>query len=221
MNFIEAHEIVHKYAEAIGKGHDGALLCRPISTLTNTPEEITIAHKIFLAHVIMFKTRTKEEFDKYITCYRFLPTFVDDDLYNKMIYLENITEKKTLYYKLFHKSNIINARKEIAEYNSILADKYLYSDLRKDIDDFVINAEEAFYALYNKIKKNDRKMNSEEYFYLLENYCEKVYELIGVEECSESDILLFQDFNTLRDWIKNGTYCKYLNQYHDYIMKNN
>ncbi len=64
MNFLDAHKIVHDYTNVVA-----ALKTKPdeiamrASLLKNTKDEIIDAFKLFYAHMFLFNTRTKDEFE--------------------------------------------------------------------------------------------------------------------------------------------------------------
>lgn len=156
MNYPDAECIISRYVDATATTHDGSI-AKKEAWLPCSKNKIVIAYKIFMAHVILYKTLTKEEFDQYLMLLNMIDSFVSDD------------EAKIInnFYSL-NNEEIENIRKgNLEQYEFCLEynKKIAMSDKHDDVVYFIQDVQ--------KLDINDPL------------YCQKVYSLANLEYRSE------------------------------------
>ena len=110
MNFLDAHKIVHGFADAVAEGcedKDDFFISVDKLHFHYDKDLIVSAFQIFISHMILYKTRTKEEFEQYKVVYmsnisRFMP-------YNEILKFRKYSKiigNKNFIYKILNKDKI-------------------------------------------------------------------------------------------------------------------
>ncbi|MGI6731451.1 MAG: hypothetical protein ACOX5F_06130 [Anaerovoracaceae bacterium] len=198
MNFLDAHKIVHDYSGAVGRGADkDALMFRPISYLPTDKDKIIDAFKIFFAHMILFNTRTQEQYEQYYTCLSILKWFVKDEYYETVIeFVSNGGDQLT----------------EAMEYFSDIMEEPSYRlEEVEDYFDKMIDDREELLQYYK-----DGDVTSQNLVY---NYCLDAYKFANID-WNDGYEYYFMSFDVLRKMIDNEKYKSHFKMYCDYILNN-
>ena len=99
MNLLDAHIIVHiKYAGALANHRPGKydLLFRPYSDYGSDFDKRSIvdAFKLFYSHMILFNTRTNQEFEQYQFSLQYLDHFPKNKHMNDIVLLHVLSDLK-------------------------------------------------------------------------------------------------------------------------------
>lgn len=215
MNFLDAHKIVHDYGGSLSYPPDkDALLFRPQSLLKNSKDEIFDAFKIFLAHTIMFNTRTQEQLDTYISTLTCLNCFVADSKY-----WDAIKSKQTANPSGFHKLTINRNQQEEARqrYSNYLKESVnLLNSYRSDeMDDFIVNVINEADRVREKLKA--KKLEKAELLDTFNDYCCFVYKHANID-IQENDVYYFRPFYYLRELIHDEDFSDLFKPYEEYLM---
>jgi hypothetical protein len=222
MNFLEAHKIVHQFADVVAEGtedKDDFFMATDRLPFPYDKDRIVLAFQIFVSHTIFFQTRTPEEFEKYKVLYmtnisRFLPR----DQLLKLRKFSKIIGNKNPLYKLFNKDKIEMAGKL---YGQMMGNSdWLNSNDTYRMDDIfctiVRDMQEYRKSLVEELKKvSDDKFYSA-YDHAVDLYAEKAYKIANIEYKPDY-YFFYQDFKTLRELIKKDKYKGYFIGYEDYI----
>lgn len=109
MNFLDAHKIVHEYDGALGKGHKNGFFATSSLPFEFDKDRIINAHKIFFAHMILYQTRTPEQFNIHMACLHNIEMFEPNEEIVKLEQLKKLADKKRFIFK--------NNKVEIAKKN--------------------------------------------------------------------------------------------------------
>lgn len=217
MNFLDAHIIVHiKYAGALTKHHAGKydLIFRPYSDYGSDFDKRTIldAFKLFYSHMILFNTRTNQEFEQYQISLQFLDSFLPDDDMERVRKSAKILLDKSLRGKLFNASARDYAQREINYYNAIALPPYSWTD---EMDSFlpkILDYKKLWLQAYQQ-RQRDQNM----FWQYVEQYCDHAYHLANIPQ-APNDKVYFAPFDQLRRDLIDSPFKDLLSPYADYIM---
>ena len=213
MNFLDAHRIVHQFCEAVGKGATGGFF--PISSIPFEfdKDKIINAFEIFFAHMIVFKTRTQEEYNVYSFTLQRLDMFKTDIEIARMEQLYKLGSKKGLFSRLIYGDKIKTAKKEYGEI--ILAWTKNIESYKFDEVCECVNSLGNF--IKDELKKIPRQKNADsDNDYIIEILAKKAYELANIEFKDEY-FYFFQRFDSMRKLITLPQFKDYYKEYEEYI----
>jgi len=220
MNFLDAHRIVHEFSEAVGKGVESAddWGFRPISYIPFEfdKDKIFKAFQIFFAHMILYKTRSQGEYEKYKTVFMAIKDFIpDEDLFNIRLASE-IASKKGFINKLIYGEKINDANKIM---ETMLSNRV--ENLKPECSEFDdLMKYVAMVEYYYTSKIGDINNYSEDDLdNVIEEYIIRVYKLANIEY-KDDYFNFFQPFSVMRNVITFPEYKVYFEGYEDYINSN-
>lgn len=199
MNFLDAFKIVDGYEGALAKKSPYKEdVFHPFSDLPYPYDKdlIISSFQIFFAHMILYQTRTPEQFDQYMITLKFISSFLPDE---KIVHIRNIKKLVTSKSIFISKDKKEKAQKE---YGDIVINHFTKSYRYDDVVDYV-NDMQAF--------KNDHVLpnikENEDINPIIENYIRKAYERAKIEYLDEYRFF-FRSFNTLRQNINDPKYAQ-------------
>ena len=210
MNFLDAHRIVHGYIDAIANNENKDALMyysKAFLPFEYDKEMIINAFKIFFAHMILYGTRTPEQFDQYKIMANFINNFIDDDVYKEIIYFKKISDGRKP-----------NNKGKLELYNNAVNIKHRYM---RDIGERMSNTykEDLFFNFMTSMKEKRKtvaeNIHTDEYDKFLKDYMQECYNLIGFEAPA---IEFFYPFNLMRESLKDEKYIRIYEGYVDYIL---
>ena len=216
MNFLDAHNIVHQIGGALGRGnlHKDDFF-RPLSFMPfeYDKDKIVAAFQIFFAHMVLFQTRTPEQYEQYQAVYMSLNTFIPDEEILRIRKATQLAIKKGLLNKLFYGSKIKDAQKVYADAVSKWTGAGYYR-----LDD--ISNHTASMQEFRKIVVADLSKNKDiDTDYIIEVYAKKAYELAEIEYRDEY-FYFFHPFDSMRKAIRLPQFNDYYVGYEEYINSN-
>ena len=140
MNYIEAHRIVNDYIDAVaqGVGEYSMGFIRDGRLLKDDYYRIRDAYYVFFGHMVLYNTKTQEEYEAYDACLRMLPHFAHSGRYEEIQEIEK--------YLKTHKKNFLNKKKyeEIEKRKMVLFNDYIepyrYGEIYEQISSFFNDA---------------------------------------------------------------------------------
>jgi len=225
MNFLDAHKIVHQFSEAVGTGiiNKNDLGFRPISLLPFEFDKNRIfeAHQLFFAHMVLYKTRTLEEYNRYKFVFMTIDKFIPDEELLKIRLASQIAEKKGFINKIIYGKKIDDAtqivKSVISKYGdslpeicSMIDDLMNYVNIMQDYCTKEIGNIYDYWSNPNDTYDN-----------LAKKYVKEAYQLANIEYRSEY-YHFFQPFAYLRGVLASSneedkSYKDYYNGYENYI----
>jgi len=211
MNFLDAHKIVHEYCGAVAKSKEtNSLMYISKSFLPFTFDEQTIidSFKIFFAHMILYSTRTSEEYEQYKIMSNLMNYFVDNDVYDEIIYSSNIANGKR---------PLLN--KKLKLYNIAVKKKHYYMDKMAELmkKAYSVDHYYDFFVIMQEKKKELVGLYKGETFKQIKLYVDECYKQIGLEMQSIY-YEFFLPFSTMRKHLNDERYAKNYIGYEDYIL---
>jgi hypothetical protein len=223
MNFLDAHKIVHGFADAVAEGcedKDDFFISVDKLHFHYDKDLIVSAFQIFISHMILYKTRTKEEFEQYKVVYmsnisRFMP-------YNEILKFRKYSKiigNKNFIYKILNKDKIRMAGELYAK---VMKERIDWDNPYRIDDIFyttVGEMQEYKIELFERLNTVSNEEFSNVYDEIIDLYARKAYELANIEY-KDDYFYCFQDFDSLREALKLEQYKNYYKGYEDYIMTN-
>lgn len=199
MNYIEAHMIVHRYGDTVGKGTDQfSMQLRPISLLYPfSKDEIIDAYKIFYAQMIYFHAMTQEQYAAYDMTLSSLNLFVDNNLYKDVVRC------------------IKSGSKEAEKFSEKAIELNSGNYRRKEVRDYFEKMLQVKAGWIQKYKDGELS-----FMECLNHYCADAYTYANIDYKSDSDPYYFLSLETMRKNLNNERMLKYYDKYRDYILKN-
>ena len=111
MHFLEAHKIIHEFSGAVGRERNTMLI--PYSWVNHSDQELIDAFVIFFGHMVIWQTRTNEEYDKYRILLMQIYNVVPDDMYDLINDAKEVLEKadNSVLYKIINRKKLELAQK--------------------------------------------------------------------------------------------------------------
>ena len=217
MNLLDAHIIVHiKYAGALANHRPGKydLLFRPYSDYGSDFDKHSIvdAFKLFYSHMILFNTRTNQEFEQYQISLQYLDSFLPDNDMERVRKSAKILLDKSLRGKLLNASARDYAQREINYYNSIAFPPYSWAD---EMDLFL--PQMLDYKKFWLQEYQQHKGDQNVFWQSVEQYCDQAYKLANIPQ-APNDKIFFAPFEQLRRDVLDSPFKELLTPYADYIM---
>lgn len=216
MNFLDAHMIVHRYSDALASHMPGKydMIFRPFSDYGRDFDKRTIinAFKLFFAHMILFNTRTQQEFEQYKLTLRTLDSFISDEDMERVRRSCKILYDKSLIGRIRNASARVYAQEEIERFIQFATPPYSWSD---EMDEFLTNIiayKSEWLCEYQNIPKEKRN-----FWQSVGQYCSTAYRLAKISENS-SDNFYFVPFDQLRADLSNPQCAEQLSPYREYIL---
>ncbi len=221
MHFLEAHKIVHEFAGAIGRERNCMLI--PYSWVNRTDQELIDAFVIFLGHMVMWQTRTNEEYDKYRILMMQIYNVVPDDMYNQIVDANKILEKAdhNPIYKIANRQKIEAAEKIHRTEMELAISGHKQHEARvKRID---LGALVGEFQDYKMNYANSPKETRKEFDFFMDDYIQLVYGKTSYKEPSSEDYCCFWSFDDMRKMLEDfdglaPVAKKVYSEYRDYIM---
>ena len=200
MHFLEAYCIVHDYAGAVGKERKTMLI--PYSSVKHSTQELQDAFVIFFGHMVLWQTRTLEQYEQYKILVKFIHFIVPDETYNLIEANEGILEKaeKSAMYRIMNKNSIKTAEMAQRMEAQLLADaseKYFNSIKQLDFGAVVISFQDIINK-HNSVPKEKRLA----FEFFMDEYIEKVYSYTSQKKPNDEDYSCFVSFDMMRRWLK-------------------
>ena len=200
MHFLQAYVIVHDFCGAFAKERKTMLI--PYSSVRHSTQELMDAFVIFFGHMVMFNTRTKEEYEQYKIMVKFLYFVVPDDTYNLISANAEILEKaeKSSVFRMMNKNAIKTAEASRRMEMQLCADASQKNFDRINILDYgaAIMDFQDLKQKYFQIPKEKR----EDYGIFMDEYIQKVYSYTSYKTPSNEDYSCFWSFDSMRDFLK-------------------
>jgi len=202
MNFIEAYQLIHdKYAAVLAKPPEKTSLFISEKLLPDSKQNILNAYKIFVAHVLLYGTRTPEELDRlyWTTIMRLDFDFAPDDIVKKQEWALTVLTKKSALYKRFHKKDIELANIIMKE-TSLPTESPCYQELIAYYNVMVDYAKSWRERYKSRIDAGEK--SSAVFAEMHYEYCKTAYVNANIH-MNEDDPEYFFTFETLRKISKN------------------
>ena len=225
MNFLDAHKLVHDYGAALSKEVSKySLIFRPLSDFPTgyTIDDLVDAYKLFFAHMIMFNTRTPEQYEQYDILRKFMHMFIDDNRYNKIVTCGKIIKDESFLTKKRYAEvlpileDYYNSR--MKESSQMFMSSYRGEEIEEYFSTMMSVAKESREWLKKSNAENPEK-RKENLFNMLDDYCETAYQIAGIP-MDYYDTVFFKSFDMLREWVNRNTFDGILTPYKDYIETN-
>lgn len=220
MNIIEAHRIVHDYVDVVAQGTgEFSLAFRDCRLLKDDPWKIQDAYFVFYGHMILYNTRTQEEYEAYDMCLKMISYFVSGYRYDEIVETEKYL--KTHKKNLLNKNKYEKAEKERNDYLKILFDPVsnaIYGSIYGTIQEFFNQAQSLKSDLMVSMERGELLPEEVKHIYCNTLFNEKTITLGADGE------ELFEPFEVLqlilREGAENGMDISLYEKHRDYIMNN-
>ena len=193
MNYFEAYRIVQAYCKALSMPREEHDILYPLSRLKNSKDEIWDAYKLFIAHILLYKSRTPEEFQTIRTQPTYLEMFYDDALANRVNYLSNYAKKKSIFVSQSKRQQADNELKRILPMD--FPQKMLNASSK--VDQII----EQIHPIHDELVSGIQKTEYMNRFLL--SISRKVYETFNLP-CNNDEDITFLPYNMYRSYIKGG-----------------
>lgn len=216
MNFLDAHKMVHDISGAFAKDvvHKDDFF-RPLSLIPFDfdKDKIVTAFQIYFAHMVLYQTRTPEQYEQYQVMYMNLNMFLPDE---EVIRIRKDTQwalRKGIFYNTFFKDKIAKAKDAYGDDISLWTDSGHYR--MDDISNHTAKMQEYRREIVVPMTKN-KEIDMD---YIIELYVQKAYELAEVEYIDDY-FYFFHPFDLMRKHLNVPNFRGYYVGYEDYIRTN-
>lgn len=200
MHFLEAYCIVHDYAGAVGTERKSMLI--PYSSVKHSTQELLDAFVIFFGHMVLWNTRTKEQYEQYLTILHSIYFIVPDETFRLIEANAEILEKaeKSTIFRMMNKKAVETAETSRIVEAQLLSDaSEKYFNHIKQIDfGAVVIAFQDLKQQYIKTPEVDR----EDFGIFMDEYIEKVYSYTSYKKPCKEDYSCFWRFEYMRELLE-------------------
>lgn len=219
MNFIEAHQIVNQYIDAVARIPKGKLLS-PVSKLPfygpGWKTKLVNASKLYVSYVLLWRTWSQEQTENYLDLLAQMDVFFASDNEANAVNDAKATLDKhknsNALLKRINAEKIDAANKIMQRYINDRGDQFEDGRRRKEE---VIKVFNQMY--YYKINTFDvRKNNGEDLLLLIDEYCQEAYRVAGIE-FGEDDGFYFFPFDKMCEFLSNPSLRQYYEKYEGYL----
>ena len=197
MHFLEAHKIVYEFAGAVGRENKSMLI--PYSWINYREQEIIDAFIIFFGHMVLWQSRTNEEYRKYFLLFPKINSVISDDLYKLIIDAKIIVEKseKNILYRMFNRRKLESANLTINIESDLIKKGFDAYEKRIETIDFgaIIGDFQSFVMEYIDKPENERKS----FDLFVDDYIYYVYSKTSYKEPEDIDFTCFRSFEDMRN----------------------
>ena len=225
MDYIEAHQIVHRYTAAASR-NSGTLLI-PYSWVENSDQELIDAFVIFFGHMVVWETRTNEEYQSYKNLIKNIYMIVPDSTYKVVVDAKEVLEKaqKSSIFRFGNRQLIENAKTAEKMEMQLISDGWDRNVARIERIDFG-ELVKLFQQYVGEFYKKYPDFTEEQFEDFLEDYVFYVYEFTSFKKPAEEDFPVFLSIEKMKEYAERysemtplwkGVYEKYQN----YILNMN
>ena len=221
MHFLEAHKIIHEFAGAVGRERNTMLI--PYSWVQHTDQELIDAFVIFFGHMVIWQTRTNEEYEKYHMIIWQIYNIVPDEIYELTNDAGDIVKKadQSFIYKFANRKKVELAQKaKLTEFRLVQEGQKANDERVKRIDLGALVGEfQDFKMQYFNQTEEMRK----DFGLFMDDYIAYVYSKTSQNEPNKEDYCCFWSFDEMRKLLNDfdglaPVAKKVYSEYRDYIM---
>lgn len=194
MHFIEAHRIVHSFAGAIGNSKIGFYTSEMVQGRSD--QELYDAFTIFFGHMVIWRTRTREECDKYLMLLHWVPNRISEDDFASFKASSTIVEraKRDKLYAITHKRQVKEAEAIELKAAELLVQMYeVYNQRVQQFDygDYLQN-------LVKLVQDRSNHCKEQEFEFFMDDYIQFVYSNTSLRVPNDEDYASFWSFDFMR-----------------------